>query len=440
MGHYDDVIAALQDGELIPFLGAGVNLYGRDEADDYKLGSYLPSGRELAVYLANEFSYKHPDRNNLLLVSQYASTLRGSGSFYRRLGEVFDREYPINGLHKFLARVPASLKRRGCRHQYQLIVTTNYDDVLEEAFREEHEPFDLVTYVAAGKYQGKFRHVPHGALPREGTALIRLGEIKNAAGFIGKLRAMADPPSPYLRALLDPGVRRLLDAYDGSSEALGALLPVLVEGLNRALSGRLFDETHFAGVALAEDVRRLLDEKPQGGLATCINRLLLEESYPHELARSPRSFRIIEDPNTYRDLPFDYLKLRRTVILKIHGAVDRVADRESFPAELIEDSFVITEDDYITYLAHTDISKLVPAQLKSKLSNSGFLFLGYGLRDWNLRVIMHRMWGEQKLSFASWAIQRSAEDMEKELWAKRNVRIIETRLEEYIPELEQLLR
>ena len=78
----------------------------------------------------------------------------------------------------------------------------------------------------------------------------------------------------------------------------------------------------------------------------------------------------------------------RTTILKIHGVVDR-QNRAC-------DSYVITEDHYIDYLAHKDIAQQLPVQLLEKMSWSHFLFLGYSLRDWNLRVILHRIWGEQK--------------------------------------------
>ena len=77
----------------------------------------------------------------------------------------------------------------------------------------------------------------------------------------------------------------------------------------------------------------------------------------------------------------------RSVILKIHGAVDRSSpDGE-------DDSFVITEDHYIDYLTRTDLANLVPITLAAKLRRSHFLFLGYSLRDWNLRVILHRIAG-----------------------------------------------
>src|SRR5262249_28529901 len=138
--------------------------------------------------------------------------------------------------------------------------------------------------------------------------------------------------------------------------------------------------------------------------------------------------RLIEKPNEYRGLSLD----QRPVILKIHGAVDRVnADH---------DSYVITEDHYIDYLTHTDISNLVPVTLAAKLRKSHFLFLGYSLRDWNLRVILHRIWGEQKLTYKSWAIQLNPEPIERKFWNKREVDIFDVRLEEYIAALHERLQ
>jgi hypothetical protein len=63
------------------------------------------------------------------------------------------------------------------------------------------------------------------------------------------------------------------------------------------------------------------------------------------------------------------------------------------------------------------------------------LFLGYGLRDWNLRVILHRIWGAQKLTYKSWAIQLHPDDLDREFWQKRDVEIYDVRLEDYVSEL-----
>ena len=117
-----------------------------------------------------------------------------------------------------------------------------------------------------------------------------------------------------------------------------------------------------------------------------------------------------------------------TLILKIHGAVDRdEADR---------DSFVITEDHYIDYLTKTDIEQLLPSDILGQLRRASFLFLGYSMADWNLRVILHRIWGEQPLSYSSWAIRKDADPVEEALWRARKVDVLDIPLEEYIVELD----
>lgn len=332
-GHFNDIVDAISQGEVIPFLGAGINLYGRAEQENWQPGQELPSGGELSAYLALAYRYPSDDKKNLLRVSQYAAIMRGSGSLYRRLSEVFDSDYQIKYPHNFFANLPGLLIPKRRRHPYQLIVTTNYDDVLESALRKKNEPYDLVTYIAKGANRGKFRHFK----------------------FLGYEDVSGKP-------------------------AIIHSTPVL-----------------------------------------------------------------IESPNDYYGLPFnDDMVPTRTIILKIHGAVDRAMGRNreqtnQQPQDSL-DSFVITEDDYISYLAQTDISRLVPVQLKAKLMSSGFLFLGYGLRDWNLRVILQRIWGEQELDYASWAIQLAPDELDDKFWSKHNVTIIKARLEDYLVELDRQLQ
>ncbi|MGB9157667.1 MAG: SIR2 family protein [Chthoniobacterales bacterium] len=133
--------------------------------------------------------------------------------------------------------------------------------------------------------------------------------------------------------------------------------------------------------------------------------------------------RLIERPNEYDALS----PSRRTVILKIHGAVNRI-DPDG-------DSYVITEDHYIDYLTRTDISNLVPVTVAARLRRSHFLFLGYSMADWNLRVILYRIWGEQPLTYSSWAIQRDPKPIEEAFWGRRGVEILHVGLEEYIEAL-----
>jgi hypothetical protein len=96
-------------------------------------------------------------------------------------------------------------------------------------------------------------------------------------------------------------------------------------------------------------------------------------------------------PNTYAtELSLE----RRTVILKLHGQVDRGPEREW-------ESFVVTEDDYIDYLA-----------------------------DWNLRVIVN--WSEQPLTYRSWAVQPEPMPLEREFWRRRDVELHELPFEQYL--------
>jgi hypothetical protein len=302
--HYKQLTRLFIEGRVVPFLGAGANLCGRPQAETWDEGrAFLPSGAELSAYLKRE--WHDCSETELTRVAQWVLEMGGSGDLFNALHQLFNRDYPPTHLHTFLAALPSILIAKGYPARYQLIVTTNYDDLLERAFAAAGQPFDVVSYVSEGENRGKFLHT--------------------------------DPAN---------------------------------------------------------------------------------------------NSRIIDIPNQYRDLAVE----RRTVILKIHGAVNRQnADGES-------DSYVITEDHYIDYLTRTELANLVPVTLAAKLRKSHFLFLGYGLRDWNMRVILHRIAGEQKLTYKSWAIQRHPTDLDQKFWDRRDVDILDVDLERYITELQNRLR
>jgi hypothetical protein len=302
--HLVTVARAMQEGAVIPFLGAGANLCGRAEGTSWKFGEteYLPDGRELADYLAEYFAYPEGQVRDLVRISQYASVMQGTGPLYQRLHDVFDVDFAPSPLHTLLAGLPAQWRAKGVEPvPYQLIVTTNYDDALERAFVAAGEPYDLLSYVAKGPHVGKFMHLPPDGRPK------------------------------------------------------------LVKKSNQ---------------------------------------------YPLNLDE-------------------------RTIVLKIHGAVNR-ADRN-------EDSYVISEDHYIDFLSQTSIASVLPVLLNAHMQSSHFLFLGYSMRDWNLRVILRRIWGEQHLEYRSWSIQRRPDPLELEFWPKRNVDIYDVDLGEYVGKLGQAI-
>lgn len=308
--HFETVMRALLENRVVPFLGGNVNLVGRPLDKPWQFGEadYLPVGSELADHLARTFDYPTNEPRDLVRVSQFVAVKSGIGPLYDELRKVYKADYPPTPLHTFFAGLPGALRARGYQPEL-MIVTTNYDDALERAFRARNEPFDLVTYIAEGEMRGKFLHT-----------------------------------SP-----------------DGKA-------------------------------------------------------------------------RPIEKPNKYLGLSPE----ERTIILKIHGVVDR--------QNRARDSYVITEDHYIDYLSHKDIAQQLPAQLLEKMSWSHFLFLGYSLRDWNLRVILHRIWGEQKFKYKAWAVSDTSipgdkpQPLEQEFWRLRDVDIIKVPLDDYVESLEERIQ
>ena len=75
------------------------------------------------------------------------------------------------------------------------------------------------------------------------------------------------------------------------------------------------------------------------------------------------------------------------------------------------------------------------AQWAAKLRRSHFLFLGYTMADWNLRLLLYRLWGDQPLSYRSWAVQEAAKPFELEFWRRHDVNVVDVPLADYVEAL-----
>jgi hypothetical protein len=136
----------------------------------------------------------------------------------------------------------------------------------------------------------------------------------------------------------------------------------------------------------------------------------------------------IGKPNRYPGLDPD----ERTVILKVHGQVDRDVDRAW-------ESFVVCEDDHIRTLAHADIGRLVPVTLAARLRRSHFLFLGQPPQEWSFRVLLHRVWGALELGYRSWAVEAEAQELSRQFWRHLDVDLLDVSLDRYLADLEARL-
>lgn len=140
---YGDILLGLREGRVIPFLGAGASLAPRAEPAEpwTPKSALLPSGRDLAGYLAtmSNFPGSEPrDWEDLARVASYSADISGRQQLRRHLRRALNRPADSRQLHQFLASVPAHL----------LCIVTNYDTLLEQAFREAGKPFDMVVYPA----------------------------------------------------------------------------------------------------------------------------------------------------------------------------------------------------------------------------------------------------------------------------------------------------
>jgi hypothetical protein len=75
-------------------------------------------------------------------------------------------------------------------------------------------------------------------------------------------------------------------------------------------------------------------------------------------------------------------------------------------------------------------------QLLDKLCESHFLFLGYGVRDWSLRVFLRRIWNK---GLHGWAIQRNFDRVDRGFWERLDVERLDVPLPAYLRELERHL-
>lgn len=306
--HYDELAhLLLEDGSLVvPFLGPGANSCDRTEPWKDTDSAHLPDAEELAAYLAERLGMK-PTAASLALVSQSLSVAKGPGDLYMALRRALPPTRPPSSVHRFLAELPATLHGLGAPDRYQLIVTTNYDNALEQAFDEAEEAYDLAVYIARGRDKGKFVHIP------------------------------------------DQG-------------------------------------------------------EPQ----------------------------LIADPNAYTGFPIDdFGRVERTVVMKVHGAVDRPRGPHAW-----RDNYVITEDDYIDYMSDGEIESIVPQQLLGKLRDySHYLFLGHEMHDWSLRVFLIRVFGDRGQTNTSWAIEREPGRLDERFWQRMGVDLVASPLDEYVKEL-----
>lgn len=142
--------------------------------------------------------------------------------------------------------------------------------------------------------QARGRNVPlfdgktlNGWVDAENSAIsLSVDAIADPGAFVSRLASGTDAVSAMLRGKLEPLVKVDLTAYSAANANAKALLSAMVKDINQVIAGPLiYDAARFSGVKLRPETEALLKSSPRGGDVTRLNKLLIEDAYPAELAK-----------------------------------------------------------------------------------------------------------------------------------------------------------
>lgn len=134
------------------------------------------------------------------------------------------------------------------------------------------------------------RRITYSMPSRYAHLLFSPADIRDPQGLAEKLRSGTDPLSLYLYDQFAPETRRLLADRSRVKDAAAKLTAALAAEFNRTLQGEsIYSERRFAHLTLSEATQKMIARRPTGADRVPLNRALLEEAYPGELARSSKT-------------------------------------------------------------------------------------------------------------------------------------------------------
>ncbi len=400
-GEWDDLLWRFSQGALIPFLGAGASAYICDTQ------KAPPPGRELLRILASNSGIERSvfccerhcggrdceagarcaqaalceqPRVDLARVASYSQTEISRDALNRKLVELLTGSqrsgkfsnggpragFMPNPLHNLLARI--------AKRSPMLIITTNYDTLIEDAFDNLCVPYEVM------------------ATPNDDYDTTQSPFALSAA-----------PAAQPVDAGVAASPRQPLAAPQPGAEA-----------------GTIW---HRLGSTPADDDR--MRALPEG----------------HE----PDRFRRIA-PDA-----FSRILLTRSLIYKIHGTLRRAG-----PAAAWVGDFLIAEEDYVRFLGRlSHPSALVPSAILAKLKarpdrvadsdgpggqppRCRMLFLGYGLNDWNMRVLLDSLGvGHGAVTDAKhYLIDKHPNELQSAILGQRDFKICAMDLADFVRQLQ----
>ena len=122
------------------------------------------------------------------------------------------------------------------------------------------------------------------------------GDISNPDSLAKKFSDKADPVSAYLTEQLDDSGKNAVAGLTSTDAIAKAAIGALAKSLSKLLNGpAIYDAKRFADIHLSARTEELLKTKPTGAELVHLNRLLLEDAYPMEIAKSLSISWVVKD-------------------------------------------------------------------------------------------------------------------------------------------------
>lgn len=156
--------------------------------------------------------------------------------------------------------------------------------------------------------------------------LFDMDAMKDPGSLVVKLQDTRAPVSKFIASQLSEDMQWVLIGYNGTSTPSAQQQEVLLSDLNRLLQvDSLYDAQRFADIELSEQTQALLTQNPKsGGALVRLNRCLLADAYPYELAS-------LSEGQTAKDIKG--IETCRENLRQIKRALDdyRAANADAYP-------------------------------------------------------------------------------------------------------------
>jgi len=209
------IFNAIESGKCLAFLGAGASTTYRKNGRDEEPG--LPTGGELAKWLAEKCQYTNGTAYDLARVAEYfLYTQSGDREpLERALQEKLNIGCSPRPIHTVLAQLP----------QIKIVITSNYDTLFEDELKRYRRPLTKNVYSLnnprAGHFQGKLffgdkdaqeiiLHKMHGSIEEPNSLVITQSDYIRYLTYLNDLdRGMPE----YFRKMVIPQLTLLFLGY-----------------------------------------------------------------------------------------------------------------------------------------------------------------------------------------------------------------------------------